>query len=191
MKPATPGPAWALVPFGFVAWTAAIYVGKGEGWTVLWLCDICNVMLGLGLILDRPRWIWISPMWLVAGTPLWLLDDMARGELRANAVGIHLVSGALGLVAMRAGRVPGRVWPEAVGWLIAAQLVSRLVTPPELNVNLAHQVYPALAPWFPHYAAYWLFNVVAFALALMVLERVLRRALGASAGAEVDAPGPS
>jgi len=175
-----PGPIWACLPILFLAWTGKIYLAKGEGWTLLWLCDICNLMLALGLVFRRLDWVWISTMWLIAGTPLWILDDLSRGTLRPNAVGIHLGSAALGLWAMRSHPRPGRLWPTAVTWLIVAQLVSRLITPSELNVNLAHHVYPALEPWFSSYAPYWVFNVVMFSLAMFILERWLDRWINAS-----------
>jgi hypothetical protein len=67
-----------------------------------------------------------------------------------------------------------RTWVYAFGWYLLIQLLSRLFTAADLNVNLSHRIQPG---WDQRFGAYWQFWVVltiVTALALWVVEGCFR-----------------
>jgi type II secretory pathway component PulL len=57
-------------------------------------------------------------------------------------------------------------WRYALGWYLLVQLISRVLTPANLNVNIAHYVDPR---WQQTFNAYWKFWLVATLLAAILL----------------------
>ena len=57
-------------------------------------------------------------------------------------------------------------WRWALGWYFVVQLASRFLTPPELNVNLAHAVQ---AGWERAFQSYWTFWLVLTAATIVSL----------------------
>jgi hypothetical protein len=66
-------------------------------------------------------------------------------------------------------------WLYAFGWYLVLQLLSRLFTASELNVNLAHQIQPGWESLFGAYWEFWLVLTLVVALTLFVLEFAFRR----------------
>ena len=60
------------------------------------------------------------------------------------------------LIALSRVRMDRGAWRWAFGWYLAVQLASRFVTPPALNVNLAHAVQPGWERTFNSYCSFWL-----------------------------------
>jgi len=57
-------------------------------------------------------------------------------------------------------------WLYAFAWYLAIQLLSRLITAPELNVNLSHRMQ---ASWEQTFGAYWQFLLTLNMLTALVL----------------------
>lgn len=57
-------------------------------------------------------------------------------------------------------------WRWAFGWYLVVQLLSRFVTPPDLNVNLAHTIQPG---WESAFESYWIFWLTLTLVAAVVL----------------------
>ena len=45
---------------------------RGTGAHALWLCNLGALLVGIGLVLGRPRLTAAGTLWLAVGTPLWL-----------------------------------------------------------------------------------------------------------------------
>jgi hypothetical protein len=140
--------------------------GPGHG---LWMCHISNVALGLGLLCAYAPLVRVAIIWSIPLTPLWIMDMVRTGEIPAITFFSHLgglVVGLIGLWHVRAGR---RTWLYALVWYLCIQQISRMVTPPELNVNIAHTMYVGWERIFSAYWHYWLFTTVSAAGVLWIL----------------------
>jgi hypothetical protein len=71
-------------------------------------------------------------------------------------------------------------WLYALTWFLLLQQVTRLFTPPELNINLAHSIYPGWEGLFSGYWQYWLFIICSSAIFLLILSRGLSWIFGKS-----------
>ncbi len=140
--------------------------GPGLG---LWMCHISNVALGLGLLCAYAPLVRVAIIWSIPLTPLWIMDMVRTGEMSAITFCSHLgglVVGLIGLWHVRAGQ---RTWLYALVWYLCIQQISRMVTPPELNVNIAHTMYGEWDRIFDVYWHYWLFTTVSGAVLLWIL----------------------
>ena len=72
---------------------------------------------------------------------------------------------------VRAGRW---TWLWAWVWFFFIQQLARMFTRPELNVNVAHSIYPGWERFFGAYWQYWVFVVVTAAFGLYVVGRLLQ-----------------
>ena len=61
------------------------------------------------------------------------------------------------------------------GLVLSLLLLSRLVTPPAANVNLAHQVWAGWEDLFPSYAVYFAVLLAGSAVLYAAIEALLRR----------------
>lgn len=75
---------------------------------------------------------------------------------------------------MEPRKLPSFVWVKGVLFCIAVQQFSKLLAPPELNVNVAFDIHSELKGLFEVYWKYWLFNVVLDAVILFVMEHILK-----------------
>lgn len=141
---------------------------------LLWSCHVATLTLALG-VLFRARTA-VATGWLFhlsIGLPAWLVEIVVtRGTfgaakldlgLLATSALVHLLPIAVGARWLRRGgfAIPIRVMLFA--WLIQTALIplSRPFTPPELNINLAYGVWPALMRSFPRL---WVFQAAACAV---------------------------
>jgi len=153
----TPGlRALGVVPLAFFVLHARYHFGQGTAGHLLWVCTASNLLLAGGLLLGRLMLIRVSVMWLVAGLPLWAWDLMEQGAGPVSTFLTHLGGLAVGLHALSRARAARRLWVYAFGWYLALQLAARLLTRPELNVNLAHEVHGS---WRGLFDSYWKFSV--------------------------------
>lgn len=183
-------PGWLLLAaLGLHAINLARTTSLAE---LLWSCHIATLCLALG-VLFRVRTA-VATGWLfhlAIGLPAWLVEIVVtRGTFGAAKVDtwlfttstlVHLLPIAVGVLWLRRGGF-GISWRVMLfAWLIQAALIplSRPFTPPELNINLAHGVWPAVMRSFPRL---WVFQAAACAVcAISVL--VVATAINALAAA--------
>ena len=144
---------------------------------LLWSCHLATACLAVGVLL-RARTL-VAAGWLfhlAIGLPAWLVEIVVtRGTfgaahldpwLAATSTLVHILPLMVGGAWLwRAGFAIS--WREAVfAWLIQATMIflSKPCTPPELNINLAHSVWPALSKSFPRL---WVFQLSACAVCLL------------------------
>lgn len=158
-----------------LAYIVYYHLGRGTAPELLWICNVSTLMLGVGLVLAQPPLVKTAVLWLIVGTPLWLIDAVHSGEWHVHSFVTHLVGPVLGVMALRGQRPERRVWWIAVLFFCVLQLVTRLVTPPELNINVSHHVYPVVGPYFSTYAAYWTAHLALFSASLFGAEWAVDR----------------
>lgn len=121
---------------------------------MLWMCNIGNLLLALGLLLNQPLLIRVAVFWLIPGLPLWVWFMALRGGWLLTSGFAHIGGLIVGLFALAHVRVDRHAWLYAIVWFLAVQQVCRLITPVELNVNLAHRIFSG---WETVFSAYWQF----------------------------------
>jgi len=172
-------PQWlsisALLPLLAGLYASWNSISQGSASELLWVCNVFNFTLAIGLYFRHAVTLWISTLWILAGTPLWIWDNIERGTyLTVHAFFIHVVSGVIGLISLRYVTQQLRVWHKALLAVILLQLLTRLVADPDLNINMSASVYPALQGLFDSFLMYSLFNFFSFAFTLMLLERLIK-----------------
>ncbi|HUW62490.1 MAG TPA: hypothetical protein VMZ06_15905 [Candidatus Bathyarchaeia archaeon] len=146
---------------------------QGNPGHVLWMCHVSNLALAIGLLLGHRGLIRLAPIWLLPGIPLWIMDMLSTRQMPPITFLSHLVCPVVGLIALREVRAGRWTWLRAFLWFLFIQQISRMFTPPELNVNVAHSIYPGWERFFTAYWQYWLFTAASSALALYVVGRLL------------------
>ncbi len=130
-----------------------IQVGTPE-WIVA-SCHISNLMLGIGMILRAPMLTRVATVWLIIGFPMWLIDAVVTWEMWWSSIYSHLGGFLIGLYAINRVRATGRSWLPALVWFVFLQMLTRYMTAPELNINVAHSPYPLVSEWFTSYWWFW------------------------------------
>jgi hypothetical protein len=158
-----------FLPLTFFLAQAIHYWDINELGNMLWMCNIGNLVLAIGMFLERRLLVRVSVMWLVPGLIVWCIyvvptwGPLLTGQFTWRQLFAVVSSGlahlgglTIGLVALRRIGMDQRVWPYAFGWYFIMQLLSRLLTPPSMNVNLAHRVQDGFEQSFSSYWKFWL-----------------------------------
>lgn len=183
-------PLWGLIPLASGLYTAVYHLGLGQWYEGLWLCNVCNVFLGLAIMRRWPRWIWITTIWLLIGTPLWVWDLYVQNDLiTLRGLVMHLGAAAVGVLALPTAEKGRRVWWMAVLFQLGLQLLCRLATPASANVNISHRIWEGLEGLFGSFWFYELFNVVSLTAIWLVLELTAEWIINRHSAAKQPAPG--
>ena len=158
------------------------HVLRGTAHDVLWACTMANLLIASGLLVRWPAHAGAAlcstgVLWLCVGNVTWVLDLALGGEFFVTSLLTHWLGLLIGLLGLLQLGFPRRAWLYATLAMVALQLVSRGLTPPSANVNVAHFVYPVYARIYPSYGWFWLASFVQTAGAYFVLDRILARLL--------------
>lgn len=144
------------------------------------MCHVSHLVLAASLFFGFSLGVWVTSLWLVVGLVLWVWEIVVTRHIRSSFVTsfTHIVGFFLAYYSMKeVGHYPHAVWPWAGLFFIIMQVVSRLTTPKELNVNVAHDIHRAMASLFRNYYSYWLFNFILQLIALIVFEFIAKTLL--------------
>ena len=146
-----------LLPLFFFLAQAVHYWRINELGHLLWMCNIGNLLLAMGLFLEKSRVIRLASIWMVPGLFVWFLYVVLAWGVFLTSTLAHVGGLAVAMIALSKVRMDRTAWRWAFGWYLMVQLASRFETPAELNVNLAHAVQPG---WEGTFASYWTFWLV-------------------------------
>ncbi len=165
-----------LLPLAFyLVHPFRLYVLRGSPAEALWFCQVANLLLAAGMFFVWPRVVGVAALWLLVGTSIWAVDLAAGGELLPTSLLPHLGGTGLAVYAVRTLGFPKRTWLVAAASMLALQWITRCLTPPEPNVNLAFRVWHGWENVFPSYLPY-LAMIYTIALASFFgLEYLFRR----------------
>ena len=163
-----------ILPLAFFISQGVYYWRNGFG-NMLWMCNIGNLVLALGLFLDQPILIRVAVIWSIPGLAIWLRYVVMGSGASGSSTFAHIGGLIVGMAALRKIGVDRAAWRYAFGWYLVLQLVSRLVTRTELNVNVAHQVYQGWEQVFNSYWKFWVVMTLLVAAALWLLGFCLRK----------------
>ena len=158
--------ALGVLPLLFFIAQGVHYWKSNELGHMLWMCNIGNLLLALGLFFNRTVIIRAAAIWTIPGLVMWLLFVVRQWGVVPASVLAHVGGLVVGLVALRRVGVDRRAWVYALGWYFVVQLVSRLTTPVDFNVNVSQRMYSG---WEHTFNAYWKFWLVLSLLVGMML----------------------
>ena len=155
---------------------------------MLWMCNIGNLLLALGLFFEQSMLIRVAIIWMVPGVAVWFLyvvptwGMLLTGRFSyTDLFGVvsstlaHLGGFSIGIVVLRRLGMEARAWLYAFIWYFVVQLLSRLVTPAEMNVNLSHKIQAGWEQTFSSYLRFWFVLTSLVGMCLWLLALLLRR----------------
>ncbi len=150
------------------------------------MCNIGNLLLALGLFIESAMLIRVAVIWTVPGVAVWLgfvvptWGMLLTGRFSyAELFGVissslaHLGGFSVGLIVLRRIGMDGRAWLFAFGWYFIVQLLSRLITPAAMNVNLSKGIQSGWEQTFNTYLSFWLTLSILVGLCLWILGKLL------------------
>lgn len=164
-----------ILPLVFFLTQSVHYWRLGQLGHMLWMCNIGNLLLALGLFFQRALLVRIAGIWMFPGLVIWLWYVAMQWGSFASSTLAHVGGLVVGLIALQRVRFDRITWRYAVAWFLMLQLVSRIVTPAELNVNVAFSVYGGWQTVFNSYWRFWLVMTGLVASGLWLIGLVLGR----------------
>lgn len=155
-----------ILPLIFFVAQGVHYWRINELGNLLWMCNVGNLLLAMGLFLDRPLVIRLAAIWMIPGLFIWFIYVVLPWSPFLSSTLAHVGGLIVAMIALSRVRMDRRSWRWALGWYLMVQLASRFVTPAALNVNLAHAMQPG---WERAFASYWIFWLVLTVITVVVL----------------------
>jgi hypothetical protein len=150
-----------LLPLVFFLAQAAYYWRAGGMGNLLWMCNVGNLLLAIGLFFNQRELIRATAIWTIPGLVIWIRYVLFEYDFVVSSALAHVGAIVVALIVLRRLRMDRIAWVYAFAWYLFMQLVSRLATDPRLNVNLAHRIQTG---WENVFSSYWKFWVVLTAL---------------------------
>jgi len=185
-----------ILPLAFFIAQASHYLQIHQFGNVLWLCNIGNLMLAIGMILQQSRLIRVAVFWMFPGVLVWLIYVVPTWGMvltgffnYTDFFGVisstlaHVGGFGVGIIALRRVGVEKLTWLHAFAWCVLMQLVSRLLTSPDLNVNVSQAVQAGWQITFSSYWKFWLVLSACIAVCLWALGLLLNHLWPASEAA--------
>jgi hypothetical protein len=168
----------ALAGLAFLA-HAGHHVFRGSAWDVLWLCNLAPLLLAIGCLRAKCSFVAVALLWETLGTPLWLLNVVTGASWIPTSPLVHL---ACPIVAFLAVLELG--WPRGAGYkamlaMAALALLTRVFTPPSMNVNVAFAVRAGWEAQFPRYEVFAALVFGGGCAIFFVADRLYARAIAA------------
>ena len=192
-----------ILPLFFFSAQATHYWQINQLGHMLWMCNIGNLLLALGLFFGQTLLIRVAVIWMVPGLAVWfayvvptwgmlLTGKYDYTELFgvASSTLAHVGGFAVGMLVLRRVKMDGKAWAYAFLWYLVVQLFSRLVTPAAMNVNLSHNIQTGWEQIFSAYWKFWFVLTVLVGICLYLLGLLLRKLWPASGVTINDAPAP-
>jgi len=133
---------------------------------MLWMCNIGDLLLAFGLFFRQPVLIRVAGIWMIPGFVIWFRFVVMEWGLFLSSALAHVGGILVGMIALKKVGVNRESWLYAFGWYLLVQVLSRLFTAPDLNVNLAHKIQPGFERVFSSYWQFWITLAAATALVL-------------------------
>ena len=155
-----------VLPLVFFVAQGIHYWHINELGNMLWMCNIGNLLLAIGLFLENRFLMRVAIIWTIPGLIIWFLYVVLTWGVFFTSTLAHVGGLLVGLVALKRIGMEKNTWRYASGWFLLLQVLSRVFTSASLNVNLAHKIQPG---WDRAFGAYWQFWAVLMVVMVAVL----------------------
>jgi hypothetical protein len=154
---------------GFHYWRVG---GMGN---MLWMCNIGNLLLAIGIFLEHRELIRAAAIWTIPGLLLWIRFVLFQYDFVISSALAHVGGITIALIALRRVRMDRLAWFYAFVWYLFMQVAARLTTDPLLNVNVAHRIQTGWENAFSSFWKFWLVMTIVVAILLWVIGLILLR----------------
>ena len=155
-----------LLPLVFFLAQTIHYWRVGGMGNLLWMCNVGNLLLAVGLFLNHRELIRAAAIWTIPGLLIWFRYVLFEYDFVVSSALAHVGGIVVALIVLRQVRMDRIAWFYAFVWYLFMQLASRLATDPRLNVNVAHRIQTG---WEHAFSSYWKFWIVMTMLAAFCL----------------------
>jgi hypothetical protein len=167
--------ALGILPVVFFLLQGIHYWRIGELGHTLWMCNIGNLVLAIGLFINNATLIRISGMWMVPGLVVWFIYVVLAWGVLFSSTLAHVGGTVVGMIALRRVGMDRQAWLYGLLWYFVVQLFSRWLTPANLNVNVAHAIDERWRGSFNSYWKFWMVLTSLVAVCLWLLRLLLAR----------------
>lgn len=157
----------------FFAVQASVHVYGGLPDHALWVCNVATAIVGIGLLIPSATVNAVGTFWLTVGLPFWILDLTLRTAFLPSTLLPHLGGIVIGYLGLRRLGLPTTTWWISVVGLGGLVLVSRAVTRPSQNVNLAYGPYSGTVNLVPSHFGQLAMTFAGFTVAFLALQFAL------------------
>ncbi|HZE64543.1 MAG TPA: hypothetical protein VE056_11715 [Pyrinomonadaceae bacterium] len=177
-----------LLPLIFFLAQAIHYWQINQLGHMLWMCNIGNLLLALGIFFEQALLIRVAVIWGMPGVVVWCLyvvptwGMLITGEASGSEFyGVlastlaHVGGLSVGILVLRKVRMNGGAWAYSFLWYFIVQLASRLFTPIAFNVNLSQRVQEGWEGMFTSYWKFWLVLSALVGCGSWLLDLLLKR----------------
>src|SRR5262249_27832548 len=164
-----------LLPLLFFLLQAVHYYRLGQLGNMLWMCNLGNLLLAMGLLFEQPVLVRIAVLWSIPGLYIWFRYAVIEAGVSLSSTLAHIGGLIVGIFALRQVGMDRMTWVYAFAWYLILQVVSRFTTPVDLNVNVAQSVYPSWQVVFNAYWKFWLVMTALVGLVTALLVLILNR----------------
>jgi hypothetical protein len=162
-----------FLPLAFFVAQLVHYWRFGGLGNLAWMCNVGNLLLAIGLFLNHKELIRASAIWTVPGLGIWFWYVWLTGSTGFSSTLAHVGGVIVGMFVLSRVRMDHIAWLYAFAWYLFMQLVSRQLTSPEVNANVAHHIQPGWDSTFSSFWKFWLVMTVLVAATLWLIGRVL------------------
>ena len=162
-----------VLPLIFFAGQFIFYWRGGSLGNMLWMCNIGNLLLAIGIFIGHRELIRATAIWTIPGIAVWFWFVLLPYGFILTSTLAHVGGFVVGLIAMRRVRADRLAWRYAFVWYLLMQAITRLTTSPDLNVNVAYRIQSGWEPTFTSFWKFWLVMSAFVALGLWVIGRLL------------------
>ena len=162
-----------FLPLIFFLAQVAHYARYGGLGNLAWMCNVGNLLLAIGLFLKHKELIRASAIWTIPGLGVWFWYVWLTGSTAFSSTLAHVGGIIVGMFVLSRVRMDRIAWLYALVWYLFMQVVSRLLTQPELNVNVVYTIQPGWKNEFGSFWKFWLVMTILVAAGLWVIGLML------------------
>ncbi len=162
-----------LLPLTFFLAQVIHYWRFGGLGNLLWMCNVGNLLLALGLFLDHRELIRAAAIWTIPGLVVWVRYVLLDYGFIFSSTLAHVGGIVVGMIALRRVGMDRTAWLYAFAWSLFMQIAARLLTAPELNVNISQDIQPGWERYFTSYWKFWLVLNLTIGFVLWGLGKIL------------------
>jgi len=155
-----------LLPLTFFLAQTIHYWRVGGMGNLLWMCNVGNLLLAIGLFLNHRELIRAAAIWTIPGLLIWIRYVLFEYDFVVSSALAHVGGIIVALIVLRRVRMDRIAWGYAFVWYLFMEVASRLTTDPRLNVNVAHRIQTG---WENAFSSYWEFWIVMTSLVAVCL----------------------
>lgn len=159
----------------FYAVHAFISIRANESSNLLWLCNVGALFIGIGLLVGRRELLGIGILWSILGNGIWTAYVIFGATFHWSSLLTHAGGLLLGLAGVRLIGLPRNAWLLALLSLPLLQIVSRVLTREDDNVNIAFRIQDGLGDRFESYPTFWIVVFLTCAVTFLLSEFLLRK----------------